>query len=214
MRYRPEDRASRKGANSGSSNNADGVSVSPPCAPRQSEETDRKTEHEERQKHQWRAKTPCSRSFELKPEGIDYNIRPDAEDRVCTACPIQSRGRWCYTKRRRQDQFTYATEKDESMGDGPAFAKEACLHSLLIPLDESVSLDEEKFGSDGQTDGFGKRCEEYCGVRKNRRSVGRIVTSRPGWRERQLRRSECPRYQLGPIGRPWLQIKNMMRCSK
>ena len=50
------------------------------------------------------------------------------------------------------------------MRDGLAFAKEPYLHSLRMPLDEAVSLDEEKLGGNGQADGFGNECEGHCGV--------------------------------------------------
>ena len=96
--------------------------------------------------------------------GIDYNIGLAAEDRLCTACPFQPRQRWVETKHRWPELFAEAVEIDARMRDGMAFAKEPYLHSLRMPLDEEVSLNEEKLGGDGQAEGFGNECEGHCGV--------------------------------------------------
>ena len=94
------------------------------------------------------------------------------ERSACVACPFQSRRRWVETKRRacpRPDRgwpelFKEAVEIDARMRDGLAFAKEPYLHSLRMPLDEVVALDETKLGGEGQSDGFGNECEDQCGV--------------------------------------------------
>ena len=86
------------------------------------------------------------------------------ERSACVACPYQSRQRWVETKHRWPELFAEAVEIDADMRDGLAFAKEPYLHSLRMPLDDAVSLDEEKLRSDGQTDGFGNQCEGHCGV--------------------------------------------------
>ena len=55
-------------------------------------------------------------------------------------------------------------EIDAKMRDGLAFAKEPYLHSLRMPLDEAVALDEAKLGGEGRRDRFGNECEGHCGV--------------------------------------------------
>ena len=114
-------------------------------------------------KSQPKGRNSRSEPQDLKLVGIDYNIGLAAEDRLCTACPFQSRLRWVDTKRRWSDLFAEAVESDARTRDGLAFAKEPYLHSLRMPLDGAVSLDEEKLGCDGRTDGFGNECERYCG---------------------------------------------------
>ncbi len=44
------------------------------------------------------------------------------------------------------------------------FAKEPYLHSLRMPLDQAVALDEAQMGFGQQGDGFGNECEGHCGV--------------------------------------------------
>ena len=86
------------------------------------------------------------------------------ERSACVACPFQSRQRWVETKHRWPELFAEAVETDAKMRDGLAFAKEPYLHSLRMPLDEAVALDEAKLGGEGQGDGFGNECEGHCGV--------------------------------------------------
>ncbi len=86
------------------------------------------------------------------------------ERSACVACPFQSRRRWVETKHRWPELFVEAVEIDLKMRDGLAFAKEPYLHSLRMPLDEAVALDEAKLGGEGQRDRFGNECEGHCGV--------------------------------------------------
>ena len=86
------------------------------------------------------------------------------ERSACVACPFQSRQRWVETKRRWPGLFAEAVEIDADMRDGLAFAKEPYLHSLRMPLDEAVALDDEKLRAEGRKDGFGNECERHCGV--------------------------------------------------
>ena len=86
------------------------------------------------------------------------------ERSACVACPFQSRQRWVETKRRWPELFAEAVEIDANMRGGLAFAKEPYLHSLRMPLDEAVALDEEKLGAGARKDGFGNECEGHCGV--------------------------------------------------
>ena len=57
-----------------------------------------------------------------------------------------------------------AVDIDANMRGGLAFAKEPYLHSMRIPLDQAVALDELKLGYEEQVDGFGNECEGHCGV--------------------------------------------------
>ena len=50
------------------------------------------------------------------------------------------------------------------MRGGLAFAKEAYLHPLRMPLADAVMLNQAEPGADGQSDGFGNECEEHCGL--------------------------------------------------
>ena len=86
------------------------------------------------------------------------------ERSACVACPFQSRHRWVETKRRWPELFAEAVEIDARMRGGLAFAKEPYLHSLRMPLDEAVALDEAEMGAEGLRDGFGNECEGHCGV--------------------------------------------------
>ena len=86
------------------------------------------------------------------------------ERSACVACPYQSRQRWVETKHRWPELFAEAVEIDASMRDGLAFAKEPYLHSLRMPLDEAIALDEANLVAGARKDGFGNECEGHCGV--------------------------------------------------
>ena len=86
------------------------------------------------------------------------------ERSACVACPYQSRQRWVKTKHRWPELFAEAVEIDADMRDGLAFAKEPYLHSLRMPLDEAIALDEANLVAGARKDGFGNECEGHCGV--------------------------------------------------
>ena len=55
-------------------------------------------------------------------------------------------------------------EIDARLQEGLALGKTPYLHSLRMPLAQTVALDEAVLGAGGQTDGFGNECEGHCGV--------------------------------------------------
>ena len=115
-------------------------------------------------KSQPKGRNSRSEPQDLKLVGIDYNVGLAAEDRLCTACPFQSRLRWVDTKRRWSDLFAEAVESDARMRDGLAYAKEPYLHVLRMPVDEAIALDEANLVAGARKDGFGNECEGHCGV--------------------------------------------------
>ena len=86
------------------------------------------------------------------------------ERSACVACPFQSRQRWVETKRRWPELFAEAVEIDARIREGLALGKTPYLHSLRMPLDQAVALDEAQLGAGGQRDGFGNECEGHCGL--------------------------------------------------
>ena len=114
-------------------------------------------------------KTENRTSADLRVEAVNCKPVPDAEDRplersACVGCPFQSRQRWVETKRRWPELFAEAVAIDSRLRAGLPYAKEPYLHSMRIPLDQAVALDEVKLGSEGRVDGFGNECEGHCGV--------------------------------------------------
>ena len=147
----------------GSPKNDDGVSVRP-RAPNDQEAEYQERSHMKDAKSQPKGRNSRSEPQDLKLVGIDYNVGLAAEDRLCTACPFQSRLRWVDTKRRWSDLFAEAVESDARMRDGLAYAKEPYLHVLRMPVDEAIALDEANLVAGARKDGFGNECEGHCGV--------------------------------------------------
>ena len=55
-------------------------------------------------------------------------------------------------------------EIDSNLRGKLAFAKEPCLHPRRVPLAQAVNLDEAGLRAARDPDGFGNKCEGYCGV--------------------------------------------------
>ena len=82
----------------------------------------------------------------------------------CIGCPYQSRQRWAETKRRWPKPFAEVVEIDSNLRGKLAFAKEPYLHPRRVPLAQAVNLDEAGLRAARDPDGFGNKCEGYCGV--------------------------------------------------
>ena len=82
----------------------------------------------------------------------------------CIGCPYQSRQRWAETKRQWPKPFAEVVEIDSNLRGKLAFAKEPYLHPRRVPLAQAVNLDEAGLRAARDPDGFGNRCEGYCGV--------------------------------------------------
>lgn len=79
-------------------------------------------------------------------------------------CPYQSCQRWIEKKRRWPELFDEAVAIDTTMRHRLPFDKEPYLHSLRMPLDQAVALDETQMRFGQQGDGFGNECDGHCGV--------------------------------------------------
>ena len=55
-------------------------------------------------------------------------------------------------------------EIDAGLQEGLTLGKTPYLHSLRMPLAQTVALDEADPGAEGQREGFGNECEGHCGV--------------------------------------------------
>ena len=86
------------------------------------------------------------------------------ERSACIGCPYQSRQRWAETKRRWPKLFAEVVEIDSNLRGKLAFAKEPYLHPRRVPLAQAVNLDEAGLRAARDPDGFGNKCEGYCGV--------------------------------------------------
>ena len=82
----------------------------------------------------------------------------------CIGCPYQSRQRWAETKRQWPKPFAEVVEIDSNLRGKLAFAKEPYLHPRRVPLAQAVNLDEAGLRAARDPDGFGNKCEGYCGV--------------------------------------------------
>ncbi len=82
----------------------------------------------------------------------------------CIGCPYQSRQRWAETKRQWPKPFAEVVDIDSNLRGKLAFAKEAYLHPRRVPLAQAVNLDEAGLRAARDPDGFGNKCEGYCGV--------------------------------------------------
>ena len=82
----------------------------------------------------------------------------------CIGCPYQSRQRWAETKRQWPKPFAEVVEIDSNLRGKLVFAKEPYLHPRRVPLAQAVNLDEAGLRAARDPDGFGNKCEGYCGV--------------------------------------------------